>query len=72
MRLGDDRPAGLLTESEAVAYMGGSLDEEDWHRRSDSVKGDYFAMGKWPRYWFSAIIKSDLFARTEQSWIGAE
>jgi len=55
-----------MNEKDTVAYMAAATSKEDWNSRCDHVKKE--CGGEYPTFWYQAILRSGLAARTQELW----
>ena len=51
-----------MTQQEVVDLMKSSKNEQEWDTNCDKVKAAF--NGKYPKFWYMAIIASGLYNRT--------
>lgn len=56
----------LTIQADVESYMRQSNSESDWNNRADAVKDANG--GKYPSFWFKAIIVSGLAAQVVSAW----
>ena len=55
-----------MKENEVVELMRSATSEDDWNTKCDYVKG--MNEGKYPDFWYSAIVLSGVFSETKATW----
>ncbi|KKM73495.1 hypothetical protein LCGC14_1409910 [marine sediment metagenome] len=55
-----------MTEYQTISLMQSSTSEDDWNDNCDKVKAAN--NGKYPTYWFMAIIVSGLMGKVQETW----